>query len=178
MIDAVRRNVLADRVHEYIVGLHTNFDFEQQLFHYDRPILAAPRPDDDPLLSPMLERSWCLCFVHGDLDEYRLTGEYKLPPETRRDVLRWILFLRSDREYEWPVLQLTAQMQRDAGIVHPLLALITFGARGRIPRQKFNHEIEQFMLAGDHDVWPFKRRGDLQDVYVASCPLTTNKDLT
>lgn len=172
MIDKARRTALADRIHEYVIGLHTNYEFERLLHEIDRPVFAESQPDDDPVLSPMLERMWCFCFVHGDLDEYRLTGDYGISKKARHEVLRWVLFLRSGMEYEWPVFQLTSQMHRDAGIIHPLLSLFTFGAWGRIQHRNFNAKVKQFESAGDHDVWPFKRRSDFLESYKSACPLT------
>lgn len=173
MIDSARRTVLADRIHEYVIGLHTNYEFERLLHEIDRPVFGVPNPDDDPVLSPMLERMWLLCLVHGDLDEYRLVGDHRLSREARHDVLRWVLFLRSEMDYEWPVFQCTSLMQRDAGILHPLLSLITLGTWGRIQRQEFNAEVRRFESAGDHDVWPFKQRSDFVESYTRTCPLTS-----
>jgi hypothetical protein len=163
--------VLADGTHEYLAGMLTTYEFERRLHATDLPVFGAPRPDDDPVLSPMVQRLWLSCYVHGDLDEYRLTNEHKLPTESRREVLRWILFLRSDRQYEWPQFQCLADLNRNAGLIHPLLSLLTLGYWGRVQRETFRREAEQFMLAGDHDVWPFKRREDFQAVLAESCPL-------
>jgi hypothetical protein len=118
----------------------------------------------------MLERLWLLCFVHGDLEEYRLTGRYRLSDELRQETLRWVLFLRTEREYEWPEFQITAQMRRDASVVQLFTSIGTFGIWGRSQRRAFERDFNQFQSAGEYAVWPFMRRADFEESLAAACP--------
>jgi hypothetical protein len=54
---------------------------------------------DDPIIQPMLELCWGL---YDDTRQHKLTKSDELPQEALKIIARCILFLHSDREYEWP----------------------------------------------------------------------------
>jgi hypothetical protein len=172
IIDVARRAALADLTHEYLAGLLTNREFEHRLHSPDLPVLGSHRLTDDPLLSPMLQRLWLFSFVHGEFDTYRLTGEQRLSTERRREILRWILFLRSDRPYEWPPFNVVP-FNWSSNFIDPLVSILTLGYWGRVRREALRRETEQFMQSGDYAVWPFMRREHFQVTLAASCPLRT-----
>ncbi len=170
IVDVARRVELAEGTQEYLAGMLTNYEFERRLQATDLPMFRQPRPEDDSVLSPMMQRLWNFCYVHGDLDEYRLTNEYRLPMKIRREVLRWVLFLRSDHHYEWPQLQWGPDgIFVDIG--HSLLSLLTLGYWRKRQRLIADREFQQFKFAGDYDVWPFIRRSDYEATLASFCPL-------
>ena len=171
MIDVARRTMLADVTHEYLAGMLTNYEYEKRKGEVVAGLraFAMPRSDNDPLLAPMLHHLFFFNFAHGDLDEYRLTHEYKLTIAQRREVLRWILFLRSDREYLWPPFQWGLD-GFFADIGHSLMSLLTLGYWRKRQRRIFDREFQRFKLAGDYDVWPFICREDYEAALAATCP--------
>jgi hypothetical protein len=164
MIDVPRRTMLADATHEYLAGMLTNYEYEKR-----KSEAAAGLNAFDPLLDPMLNHLFYFCFAHGDMDEYRLTHEYKLPIARRREVLRWILFLRSDRNYEWPPFQWISGPLVD--LRDSLMSLLTWGYWRKRQRRIADEEFQRFKLAGDYDIWPFIRRSDYEATLAAFCPL-------
>ena len=64
-----------------------------------------------------------------------MTGERKLAPEWKRVIARWVMFLHSDFEYEWP------------NVSYP-------GLRP-LERTFYRKKEKRFMESGDYDVWPF-----------------------
>jgi hypothetical protein len=88
--------------------------------------------------------AWCL---YSDLWEYQLAGKYRLPKGARREVARWILFLKTDLEYEWP------RLSRFHSLLLLLGNLFSVGLIGVAYRKYFRR-------FGDWDVWPFLRRSD------------------
>jgi len=171
VIDVERRTKLADATHEYLAGMLTNYEYEKRKGEVVTGLSAftMSRFDTDPLLDPMLQHLVFFNFAHGDLDEYRLTHEYKLTIAQRREVLRWILFLRSDREYEWPPFQWVDGILADIG--HSLMSLLTLGYWRKRQRRIADRDFQHFKLAGDYDVWPFMRRSDYEATLAAFCPL-------
>lgn len=173
MIDRVRRDKLADSIHEFLIGLTTNYEFENARRTIGRPTFAPPRPGDDPILSPMLERCFWYGFCHGDSDEYRLLGEYKLPAAQRAEILRWILFLRSDLEYQWPSFQFWAPSWND--LTYPFLWIGTLGYWGRLKRRRLKVVFEKSKTFANYDVWPFLTQNDFDALRRASCPFATTQ---
>ena len=131
-----------------MAGQITNDEFEDRLL----PLGSA----DPAVWEVFSSGAWCL---YSDLREYRLTGKYRLPKEARREVTRWILFLKTDLEYEWPRL----------GRLRRLLLLLgnvfSVGVLGIAYRKYFRR-------FGDWDVWPFLRRSDY-DVALKQPPYFT-----
>jgi hypothetical protein len=86
--------------------------------------------------------------LYDDFRTERLTGEWKRDKTGRREVARWILFLQSGREYEWPTLGAEAAFKR-------FLTRLTCG-RLVFPGSR----LADF---GDIDVWPFVRVEDFDE---------------
>ena len=87
--------------------------------------------------------------LYDDLRTHTLTGRWKLPPQTLRDVARGILFLKTDQPYQWP---------RATGLKafgRALLRLVSFGLV--LPSMR---KVEESM--GDPEVWPFLRKQDYE----------------
>jgi hypothetical protein len=92
--------------------------------------------------------------LYDDLRSHYV-GDYPLPRGSRgrREVARWIAFLHSDAEYFWPEYDLLR-------IVNWPMNLLTFGWWERMKRRRW----EEFLQAGDFDMWPFCRQEELEAV--------------
>ena len=134
MVDRESRTQLAELIRHLVSGRLTNYEFEDRL----------PRSTDPAIWEVSLSGAWCL---YSDLWQYRLIGKYRLPEEARHEAARWILFLKTDLEYEWP------RLGRFRSLLLLLGNILTIGLFG-IAYRKY------FQRFGDWDVWPFLRRSD------------------
>lgn len=91
MIDRAARDQLALDLRRLASGRITNDAFDE----------ARPETTPDRAVREIGEWGYRL---YDDFRTYRLTGKYRLPSKTRRAAARAVLFLRSDRPYEWPDL--------------------------------------------------------------------------
>jgi hypothetical protein len=136
MVDRESRTKLGELIRHLAAGQITNDEFEDRLL----PLGSA----DPAVWEVFSSGAWCL---YSDLWEYRLTGKYRLPKEARREVARWILFLKTNLEYEWP------RLGRFRSLLLLLGNLFSVGLIGVAYRKYFRR-------FGDWDVWPFLRRSD------------------
>ena len=140
MVDRESRNRLAESLRHLVSGQITNDQFET----------AAWIESDDSVIDTVKWQAWLL---YGDLHEHKLTGSDAVSKSDRRVVARFILFLQSDLEYEWP----RHPYDGVVGVVARVLSyVLSFGA---IPR----HVDKRWKAAGDFDVWPFLRREEYED---------------
>ena len=123
MIDRAARDRLAESIRQLAASAMTNWEFESKA-------------------------AWQL---YDDFGNYRLRGRDRLDPLVRREAARWVLFLKTDLAYEWPVAR--CNVLRAVGWV--LANLVTAGQAARRAR----HEFEKH---GDISVWPFSRRSDYE----------------
>jgi len=138
MIDRNARNKLAEAMRALASGLITNDEFENNRLPHSI--------EDNAIFEVYSKGAW---FLYSDLQEYRLAGDHRLEKETKCAVARWILFLKTDCPYEWPVPTRSQTMLR-------LLAnLFTLGIANRF-------FIRRFRAYGEADVWPFFRRADYE----------------
>ena len=134
MIDRKARDDYAQLLRHFAAGRVLNWDYED---------IADPLVDsDDPALFPVF---WAVWPTYCDIRKHTLTGADRLDRDARRVVARCILFLYSNREYEWP----TTSRWR------VLLNVLTFGVWGAINPMPPS--------GGDDEVWPFFRRSDLSE---------------
>ena len=84
-----------------------------------------------------------------NLGPKRLVGRHALTPEGRRDVARWVLFLRSNEPYVWP--------ERGPSLGDIGRALLTVG-------KSWIAKCEQRSQTGDESFWPFVSRQQLERV--------------
>lgn len=106
MIDKPRRKRLALHLRHLATGQITNDDFESSVMDEvtygwlpEQYYRAKEAKSDDRVIQPILEFGWTL---YDDLSQHKLTKQHQLPPEQRKDIARYILFLHSDLEYRWP----------------------------------------------------------------------------
>lgn len=144
MIDRVARDNLAEAIRHLASGRITNDQYEDRL----------PWSSIDPAVWE-IHRSgaWRL---YSDLSEYHLQGRHRLQRRTRREVARWILFLKSDQEYEWPRFACFETLLLTA------VNLVTCGLVGLL-WQKLRRP------PGPTELWPFFRSLD-HDAAVAHPP--------
>lgn len=162
MVDRERRTLLADAIHGLLGGFLSNYEFEEWLETHDFPVFRHPSAYQDAAIGPIVEWAWCL---YGDQREYRLVGRNRLNRQYRRDVVRWILFLRSGLEYEWP----------ECRFINPaflslsgcLFFLVTLGIGPRIIGRR---QFAAWSASGDFSVWPFLRWCDYEVEHRAVCP--------
>lgn len=165
MIDKERRKKLAIHLRHLAVGQITNDDFEEKInddvsFGWlpEQYYRAKEARFDDPIIRPMLELSWCL---YSDLDQYKLIGGHKLTDEQLKDIARYILFLHSDFEYEWPYIDPTNPLLRFS-FKELLLTVLTLGKYYRDKSKEREQDLKGIQLLGDFDVWPFFTKQDFE----------------
>lgn len=91
MIDRPARDRLALNLRRLVSGRISNDAFSE----------ARPEASPDRAVRQIWEWGDRL---YDDMRAYRLTGKDRLPKKTRRSAAQAVLFLRSDRPYEWPDL--------------------------------------------------------------------------
>lgn len=135
MIDRNSRRALREQLRHLAAGLVTNDAYED----------SVPQHSPDRAIRQIhLEGAW---YLYDDLRTHRLVGRDALDRQAKREVARWVLFLGTDLEYEWPVLSAPL---RFAGA---LLSIVTLGLFGWVSRK----------LAGqDAALWPFRRQSDYE----------------
>jgi hypothetical protein len=134
-LDRENRRRVAELLRHFVAGQITNDEFE----------IRSPRRSRDLAVRQILsEGAW---FLYDDRHEHRLTGKYKLTPEARENVARWILFLETDLPYEWPVMPFALRFA-----LMPL-NLMTVGLLGRLVQRYASR-------GGPVELWPFRRAWD------------------
>jgi hypothetical protein len=144
MVDPAARKALGLSLRRLFSARITNEQFEDEL-----PSTVWSSPD-----AAVRAIRWAAWLLYDDLHEHRLDGAHALGPLGRRHVARWILFLKSDEEYEWP------EIPWWLGALLLVPSLLTFGLAGRALSRWRDR-------AGDRDVWPFMRRSELERAIAA-----------
>lgn len=134
VVDRAARDAVAEGLRGLISGRLTNDEYE----------MAYPARTDDPVIEAVYQTAW---YLYSDTEEYRLKGAYALHPSHRREALRWLLFLDSNRPYVWPKRYAAGWANR--GDAYKRVSL--FGGRARAKR---------FFAGRDHTVWPFTSCAD------------------
>lgn len=165
MVDTERRRKLALHLRHLSVGLITNDDFEEaiaddvtngwlpeQYYH------SEEAKSDDPIIQPMLELCWGL---YDDTRQHKLTKSDELTQEALKIIARCILFLRSDREYEWPYFGMNNPLLKFS-LKDLILTILTLGHHYRNKREEQLTSYYEWQKLGDYEVWPFFRKADYQ----------------
>ena len=139
MVDRTSRDGLAEALRQYVSGRITNDDLAcVEVDWRDRGAVAV------------YGMAWGL---YDDTYSHRATERHQLDKRARKEIARWIAFLYSNQEYIWPEYSFIQ-------IVNWPLNLLTLGWWERMKRRKW----EQFLEAGDFEVWPFCKEEDLKRV--------------
>jgi hypothetical protein len=102
-------------------------------------VAGAPRTRDVAVIE-VLHQAW---FLFSDIRVHRLTGRWALAPDDKNAVVRSILFLQTELEYQWPPAL--------DGLSRAVLFVLTLG----LAVAYIDH---QWKASGDYDVWPFLTR--------------------
>ena len=163
MVDSERRKNLALNLRRLSVGVITNDEFENNISETvsfgwlpEQYYRSEKAKNDDPVIIPMLELSW---GMYSDLKNHKLTGADKLPDESLKIIARLILFLQSDREYEWPRFEFNNPLLKFS-FKDFLLSILTFGKFYRDKKRQQEIAFNHFKSLGDYDYWPFFKYKD------------------
>lgn len=137
MIDRIARNAMAEATRHYLAGLSTNFRFDDAL----REIQSA-----DVAIKAIRAQLW---LIYDDLREHRAKNDWQLSAHQREIVVRTILFLKSDIEYQWPTVPAWYVALR------PLIGVMTLG--GVVRRLDRAYEFKDF-----DNVWPFRNIAEIR----------------
>jgi len=139
MVHRPSRDRLAERLRQYVSGRVTNDDLDEvEVDWRDRGAVAVK------------QMAWQL---YDDTRNHLVEGRLPRGSVQRRTVARWIAFLCSQQEYYWPEYSFIQ-------IVNWPLNVLTIGWWERMKRRKW----EQFLEAGDFEVWPFCRKEELEEI--------------
>jgi hypothetical protein len=89
--------------------------------------------------------------LYDDMFRHRADGPHALAKDAQRSVARWVLFLRTDLEYSWPNYDFR---QSGTSLDRFLADLFTAGRWSK----KKHGDWENFLGAGDFEVWPFLKK--------------------
>ena len=138
VVDRQSRNQLAEAIRALVSGQISNDEFERRV----------PIKSEDPAVWHLyFDGVW---FLYSDLWEYRLKKKHRLPPATKEEVARWILFLKTDQPFQWPQPKVWERLLMFVG------SLVTFGLAARFYRRKYQS-------AGEWEVWPFISRASYEE---------------
>jgi len=136
MIDRKSRIHLGELLRHFVAGRLNNFDFEEKVEDVDW---------SDAAVGAVALESWGL---YDDLRKHTLTGIWKIDKKGRRVIARWILFLQTDLEYEWPYPTIKHDWRR-------VITVLTFGLFPEFREPAYRD-------LGNYDVWPFFRVEDFE----------------
>ena len=148
MIDKIARSRARRLLKRVALGKITNFECENEF--YD----LFPR-SSDPVIFALFRTVW---GMSGD-SECSLAPLFLRGSELRKRLCRWIVFLKTDLEYEWPKERLSPGLRdicpptwfdRLLGMISPT----TWATR-------------EFCSLGNHKVWPFLREADFNAARLA-----------
>lgn len=125
MIDRSARNKLAELLRSLASGMISNDQFEESI----------PDSEDKAIYEVFFNGGWCL---YSDMKEYKLKGKDALEQVVKKEVARWVLFLKSNNEYAWP----------NVPVLQRTLHVFSFGLLG-------TSYAKVWAASGDVDVWPF-----------------------
>ena len=133
MVDRDGRRRLAELLRRLLAGHISADQFETAL---------SPTSQD----RAVTEVSRSACYAYGDLWEGRLGRDDQVTADFRRHVARWILFLESDLEYDWPLPSLGAR-------------IVSAVARA-IPLGRMRERERKIITYAGPTLWPFRSQGD------------------
>lgn len=143
MIDRNARKRTSDVLKKLALGKMTSYECENELLG------LYPNSND-----PAIFAIYRTVFEMGGENDKPLAHLFVRGGEMRKRICRWIYFLKTDLEYEWPKEQLAPGI-RD--FYKPNLLDKFFGLNSRITLSK-----KKYISRGDYQVWPFFRRADLE----------------
>lgn len=162
MVDKERRKKLAFHLRQLSVGLISNDEFAEAIMEDVSdgwPLSQIYNSDlsksGDLVFGPMLMYCWGL---YSENRNYSMVGADALSKDELALVARCILFLRSDREYEWPYFDTRSFFLKDL-----FLSIITLGYHFYKRRKEHKRSFEEWKKSGDFDLWPFYSKAEYAD---------------
>lgn len=166
MVDIERRKKLALHLRHLSVGLTTNDEFEDAVMDNitegwlpEQYYRSKQAKNDDLIIQPMLELCWGL---YDDTRQHKLTKSDRLTKDALQIIARCILFLHSNKEYEWSYFD-TANPLLKFSLKDLIFTILTLGNHYRIKSQEHSISYHQWQQQGDYEVWPFFRKTDYQN---------------
>ncbi len=139
LMNRIERNLLAENLRHYIAGRISNFAFEEKTEH----LFVA-----EDLGLREIQRTFWLCY--SDLKEHMNAGRHSLGHECERQLLRCIIFLKSNRPFEWQPWK-----YENIPFLRFFIHHFTFGL---YPKKWDQRQVDQ--LGGDLEAWPFLNEAD------------------
>ena len=137
MVHRESRDRLALALRRYVSGRMTNDDLDAVDVDWrDRGAVAVK------------EMSW---FLYDDTRRHFVEARIPRGSEARRTIATWVMFLHSDTEYLWPEYSFISVMSWPMNI-------LTLGWWSK----REGKRREEFLEAGDIQVWPFSSRAELE----------------
>ena len=133
MIDRSARDEYAQLLRHFAAGRVVNLDYEKACDEFLK--------SSDSAIGEIYDAMWP---AYCDMRRHKMSGDWTLNQEERRTVARWVLFLHSSLEYEYPVETLGSR----------LLNILTLGIWRRLRTP--------IGPTGEQDIWPFFRRPDYE----------------
>jgi len=166
MVDIERRRKLALHLRHLSVGLISNDDFEDNLMDDvtngwlpEQYYKSKEAKFDDKIIQPMLELCWGL---YDDTRNHRLRGSDKLPEQSLKVIARCILFLRGDKEYEWPYFDTNNPLFKFS-LGEVILTILSLGQYYRDVKKHQEKAFEEFQKLGNFEIWPFITQNDYNE---------------
>ena len=125
------RRRYAELLRQFMSGRMTNWDYEDA----SDEVLDA----SDAATWGVHSQVW---FTYDDLTRHWIGRRHGMTAEGRRDVARWVMFLRSERDYEY----------RSLGFVQGLLRVLSLGL----------FQPPDLNPGAERDYWPYYRRTDFE----------------
>ncbi len=140
MIDRTSRNRTCKILKQLALGQISNYECENQFLDL---------PKNDPAVYALFRT---VREISGDREE-SLRDVFKRGSEMRKRLCRWIFFLKTDRDYQWPV-------EREAPGIRDFYKSNWFDRiLGLLSCKRADRE---FCSRGDYSVWPFLREDDFK----------------
>lgn len=128
---------MAAAVRHYLASLSTNFAFNHAIFDLK---------SHDPAIDAIRNQLW---LIYDDLREHRHEEGWRISEQERDVVLRVIMFLKGDFEYQWPRVPSWYSVGR------PFIGLITLGFGTKMLDGRFWNQDYK-------DIWPFHDRDEVE----------------
>ena len=133
MVDRVTRDKFAKLLDQFFSGSLTNFEYESECEEF------------------LHSRDLAIQEIYSEAWEHRMVDDHAISDERRLVVSRWISFLRTSLEYEWPRRTIIPYLRE-------ILSLASNERLGYYPSQRAKGWAD-----GDATVWPYFRRTDFEE---------------
>jgi len=166
MVDIERRKKLAFHLRHLSVGLISNDGFENKVMDDvtkgwlpEQYYKAKEAQFDDQIILPMLVLCWGL---YDDTRHHSLKGPDKLSEKSLKIISRCILFLQTDREYEWPYFDMHSPLFKFS-LAEIIISILTLGQYHRLKVHEKEEAFLEFQKLGNFDIWPFLKTKDYEE---------------